>query len=113
MSETKNQGWSAVISPKSMTRLNTPLVEYFRQRLTEERGAEDAEKVIRQEYVVMARLDEGEAQTPLEHDLKNYLYPVYGLFEGMTLLGYEPKYTHDLLVRLWDEVPESLKKRPS
>ena len=111
MSEKVGKGWSAVFSSKSMRVLSTPLIDFFRERLIEEIGEEDANKVILQDYNVMNRLDEGTPQTDFEHDLQDYFYPVYGLFEGLVGLGYDPVYAKDLVIRIWSEVPSSLKTR--
>ena len=102
----------AVISPKSMSKLDTPFVTFFQKELAREIGEERAGKVIAYTYNEMARMDEGVPETPIELDMANYGYPMLAVYRGLINLGYSPEDSLGFIARTWKQIPEELKSRP-
>ena len=112
-----------IISQPSMTILTTPFLSYYEERLTEEIGAPNAEKVIQHAYHYLARMDEGDAgsadnvppeertaEQRYDYAVDHYLHPVLGIMEGMKKIGYQITFISDLIIRIWNEAPESVKR---
>ena len=112
-----------IISQPSMTILTTPFLSYYKERLTEEIGAPNAEKVIQHAYHYLARMDEGDAgsadnvppeertaEQRYDYAVDHLIHPVLGIMEGMERIGYPEEYSSDLVVRIWNEAPESVKR---
>ena len=112
-----------IISQSSMTVLSTPFLSYYKERLTEEIGAPNAEKVIQHAYHYLARMDEGDAgsadnvppeersaEQRYDYAVDHYLHPVLGIMEGMERIGYPTTYAADLIVQIWNGAPESVKR---
>ena len=106
-----------------MTVLTTPFLSYCQEQLTEEIGASDAEKVIQYAYHYMARMDEGDAgsadnvppeertaEQRYDYAVDHLIHPVLGIMEGMERIGYPTTYASDLIIRIWNEAPESVKR---
>ena len=112
-----------IVSQSSMTILTTPFLSYYKERLTEEIGAPNAEKVIQHAYHYLARMDEGDAgsadnvppeertaEQRYDYAVDHYLHPVLGIMEGMKKIGYQITFISDLIIRIWNEAPESVKR---
>ena len=112
-----------IVSQSSMTVLSTPFLSYFKERLTEEIGASDAEKVIQYAYHYMARMDEGDAGSAdnippgkrnakqrYDYAIDHLIHPLLGIREGMEKLGYPEDYCSELLLKIWNETPDRVKR---
>ena len=112
-----------IISQSSMTVLSTPFLSYYKERLTEEIGAPNAEQVIQHAYHYLARMDEGDAgsadnvppeertaEQRYDYAVDHLIHPVLGIMEGMKKIGYPTTYASDLIIRIWNEAPESVKR---
>ena len=112
-----------IISQSSMTVLSTPFLSYYKERLTEEIGALNAEKVIQHAYHYLARMDEGDvgsadnvppeersAEQRYIYAVDHLIHPVLGILKGMEKIGYPTTYASDLIIRIWNEAPESVKR---
>lgn len=117
------KNWKIIVSQSSMTVLTTPFLSYCQEQLTEEIGASDAEKVIQHAYHFMARMDEGEngsadnvapekrtAEQRYDYAIEHIFHPALGILEGMAKIGYPEKYSSELMTKIWNEAPDSVKR---
>ena len=105
--------WSNVYSPRSMTKLNTSFVEYFREQFIRDFGEESAERVVNYAYGYLSDMDEGRApESQMEMNLNHSINPMMGFFDGFVKYGADPKKVLPYLERLWNEAPDKIRFRP-
>ena len=105
--------WSAVLSPKSMRTLTTPLALYCKSYLAAVIGPETAEEVIRYSFSFSAKMDEGEEETTeLDDDLALFFYPVLGILRGLVREGFTEEEAEEIVAEMLEFAPEELKRRP-
>ena len=105
--------WSAVYSPKSMSQLNTPFVEYFQKQIEKDFDEGTARRVVNFAYNFIAQMDEGQKpESELEQDLATAIYPLLGFYRGFLREKAEPEKILVYLRALWDAAPDEIKFRP-
>lgn len=100
--------WTAVLSPKSMRTLSTPLALYYKSYLAVAIGSTLAEKVIRYSYAFSARMDEGEmteGEEQLEKELPSFFYPTLGILRGLVIVGFSEEEAEELVADMVEFAP--------
>ena len=54
--------------------------------------------------------EERSAEQRYDYAVDHLIHPVLGIMEGMEKLGYPEKYSSGLVVQIWNETPESVKR---
>ena len=115
--------WSAILAPKSMRVLSTPLALYCKSYLAATIGPETAEKAIRYSFIFSAGMDEGRVPIPLdegrggdnftqlEQDLTLFFYPMLGILRGLVRAGYSEEVAEEIVVNMLEFAPEEMTRR--
>ena len=54
--------------------------------------------------------EERSAEQRYDYVVDHLIHPVLGIMEGMERIGYPTTYAADLIIRNWNEAPESVKR---
>ena len=112
--------WTAVLSPKSMRTLSTPLALYYKSYLAVAIGSTLADKVIRYSYAFSARMDEAttagvreESEDDLQQTLSSFFYPTLGILRGLVKAGFSEEEAEELVTDMIGFAPAELRTRIS